>query len=205
MANHIMSVIIFREFAQEVVDKCQSILDGIESRDDQKNFGDFLINEGIVKGTQADVDIGDWSMHHVGTKWALVTEDCLSEEPPNFSVVSAWGVPIEGIKLLLKACANDQPSIACVMYIDEGLGFTGSLVFKDGELEDKWHQEWEHLLGLVGSRFPEIIGQWDSEEGVWIDSEAEGIFNENVQQIIAEERDAFELNVIDKLLGKTSN
>ena len=202
MANNVMSVIIFREFTSDVIEKCQSILDGIDQRDDQKNFGDFLVNENIVPGTLADVDSGDWSMEHVGTKWSLVTEECLQEQPPNFSVVSAWGVPIAGIESILKACASDKPSIACVMYLDEGLGFTGSLVFEDGELKEKWHKEWEDLINLVGSRFPEVMGAWDSNDGVWSDPDAEAVFYENVQQLIAEERDAFELAAIDKLISK---
>ena len=202
MANNVMSVIIFREFTSDVIEKCQSILDGIDQRDDQKNFGDFLVNESIVPGTLADVDSGDWSMEHVGTKWSLVTEECLQEQPPNFSVVSAWGVPIAGIESILKASTSDKPSIACVMYLDEGLGFTGSLVFKDGELKEKWHQEWEDLINLVGSRFPEVNGKWDSNDSVWTDPDAEAVFYENVQQLIAEERDAFELAAINKLISK---
>ena len=202
MANNVMSVIIFREFTPDVIEKCQSILDGIEQRDDQKNFGDFLVNERIVPGTLADVDSGDWSMEHVGSKWSLITEECLQDEPPNFSVVSAWGVPIAGIESILKTCSSEKPCIACVMYLDEGLGFTGSLVFEDGELKEKWHQEWEDLINLVGKRFPEVNGKWDSSDSIWTDPDAEAIFYENVQQLIAEERDAFEHAAIDRLISK---
>jgi len=57
-------------------------------------------------------------------------------------------------------------------------------------------------MNLVGSRYPEVNGKWDSSDSVWTDPDAESIFYENVQQLIAEERDAFEHAAIDRLISK---
>ena len=179
MANHVDTTVHLHT-TEEGKKKFKEILSRISTINDK----DVYSHNAEELFNSDDMGSYDGNINNMGAKW--VTVDEFGED--YLHLTSAWSVP-DGIAEMIAKEINevDADSIVTVEYGDECPNFVGVAIYKNGQLHDQEHFEWEEIRDKL-NEISELAVHWNAEEEKW-DDEGDDIMSGYLWEVAREMQD----------------
>ena len=179
MANHVNTTVHLHT-TEEGKKRFEEILSRVSTLNDK----DVYSHNAEELFDSDDMGTYDGNINNMGAKW--VTIDDVGED--YMSLTSAWSVPDGILEMLAKEINEvDADSHITVEYADECPNFIGVALYKDGQLHDQEHFEWEEIRDRI-NEIPELAVHWNAEEEDW-DDEGRDIMSECLWEAANEMQD----------------
>ena len=180
MANHVNFTVNFDQINEAATTKLKEIYARIRNEEGSHAWFSDMFVEGDL--TYEDTGKYEWTTANIGPKWCYLEEF----DETFMNGTSAWCYPEEGITKLLEILEEADPDIiTSVTYEDENPNFVGCSIFEGSVQIDGLEYDYEEIIEVVIGA-SEILNEdsWNSDDGEWVDDEAEDVFQEELWETL---------------------
>jgi hypothetical protein len=180
MANYVNFCVSFDQINEAAKSKLKELYGRIRNEEGSHAWFSDMFVEGDL--TYEDTGKYEWTTANIGPKWCYLEEF----DETFMNGTSAWCYPEEGITKLLEILEEFDPDIiTSVTYEDENPNFVGCSIFEGSVQIDGLEYDYEEIIEVV-IEASEILNEdsWNSDDEVWVDDEAEDVFQEELWETI---------------------
>ena len=180
MANYVNFTVNFDQINEAATAKLKELYARIRNEESSHAWFSDMFVEGDL--TYEDTGKYEWTTANIGPKWCYLEEF----DETFMNGTSAWCYPEEGITKLLEILEEADPDIiTSVTYEDENPNFVGCSIFEGSVQIDGLEYDYEEIIEVVIGA-SEILNEdsWNSDDGEWVDDEAEDVFQEELWETL---------------------
>ena len=180
MANYVNFCVSFDQINEAAKSKLKELYGRIRNEEGSHAWFSDMFVEGDL--TYEQTSKYEWTTANIGPKWCYL-EDF---DEDSMHGTSAWCYPEEGIIKLLEILYELDPFlITSVTYEDENPNFVGCSIFEGSVQIDGLEYDYEEIIEVVIGA-SEILNEdsWNSDDGEWVDDEAEDVFQEELWETL---------------------
>ena len=180
MANYVNFTVNFDQINEAATAKLKELYARIRNEESSHAWFSDMFVEGDL--TYEDTGKYEWTTANIGPKWCYLEEF----DETFMNGTSAWCYPEEGITKLLEILEETDPDIiTSVTYEDENPNFVGCSIFEGSVQIDGLEYDYEEIIEVVIGA-SEILNEdsWNSDDGEWVDDEAEDVFQEELWETL---------------------